>query len=401
MTGGQGNGPAEAVALTDAGAAPPTAGPHPREHGTAALYLTPERMPATPGYIPSLDGMRAISILLVIGAHYISPKLFPGGLGVSVFFVISGFLISRLIFSEWKRTKGFAFGGFYLRRALRLYPVVALYTGAVVTFYLVTARPIEWLQPASALFYFANYLYGARSVAPSIHPSMPLEIFWSLSVEEHFYLLFPLSFWLLRGRPRAIIGLMISVCLVCLALRTGVAWTEPHLLSSKYFYFRTEFRLDAIAFGVLIAALCEDGTGRAFLKRATRPTITIAAFMVILGCLVVRDAYFRETLRYTLTSAAIMLITAAVLFQPDPGIARRLLNSRPLVWIGRLSYSLYVWHIAAPFVVYPVVGGMSREIVLAARLIGAFGLATLSYHLVERPMLRLRHRFGSRARAAD
>jgi peptidoglycan/LPS O-acetylase OafA/YrhL len=401
MTGAQGNRPAGATAWAEADAAPSPPPVPPHDHGVAALYLPPERMAAAPGYIPSLDGMRAISILLVIGAHYISPKLFPGGLGVYVFFVISGFLISRLIFAEWKRTGNFSFGSFYIRRALRLYPVVMLFTAAIVGFYLVTARPIEWLQPASALFYFANYLYGARSVIPSIHPNMPLEIFWSLSVEEHFYLLFPLTFWLLRGRPRAVAGAMIAVCVACLALRAGVAWAEPQLVDTKFFYYRTEFRLDAIAFGVLIAALCEDKAGRALLIAAARPPAAIAAFATILACLVVRDAYFRETVRYTLTGGAIMLVVAAVLFQPRPGIARRLLNSRPMVWIGRLSYSLYVWHIIAPFVVYPLVGGMPHMVVAVARLIAAFGLAFLSYHLVERPALRLRHRFGSRARAAD
>lgn len=367
----------------------------------APLFLAPDRMAASPGYIPSLDGLRSVSILLVLLAHYVSARLFPGGLGVYVFFVISGFLISRLIFAEWKRTGALDFKGFYIRRALRLYPVVILFTIVVIAFYIATARPVDWVQPASALLYFANYLYAARTVVAPVTGEMPFGIFWSLSIEEHFYLLFPLAFVLLKGRPGALVWAMIAVCVGCLALRLIMAVARPDLLSTLYFYLRSEFRLDSIAFGVMLSALCETQRGRVLLQRFTGLAAAGLAVVVLVGTLAIRDPFFRETLRYSLQGAAIMVLVASVLFSPRLAIAQRVLNTTPMVFIGRLSYSLYVWHTLVPIMLMPTFGLKLNPVTSAILTVTALVLALISYHLVEKPALRLRHRFGSRARAAD
>lgn len=366
------------------------------------LYVPIDCMAAAPGYIPSLDGLRAISILLVLCAHYLSARVFPGGLGVYVFFVISGFLISRLLFAERKAIGGNDLKNFYERRFLRLYPVISVYTLVIVAFYLSVNRQIDWLQPLSALFYFANYLYAHRELDLLTPAPMPFGIFWSLSLEEHFYLVFPLLFVLVRGRSRALVWIMIGVCAACLAWRLVSASLHPEYLSTSIIFVRTDFRADSIAFGVLLAALCEQEGGRRFVKAASRPLWWAVALATLLLCLLVRDPFFRETIRYTLFGISLMLLISSAIFDPRLKVLQTILNFPAILWIGRLSYSLYVWHYL-PRLLGPLVLGQAASASLRIGFDFAVTLlaAVLSYRLVERPILTLRHRLGSRAKTAD
>src|SRR5579871_6236686 len=122
------------------------------------LHLTTTR--ASFALVPSLDGLRAISVLLVMSSHFLSPRVFPGGLGVLVFFVVSGFLIARLLLAELNSAGSISLGNFYLRRFFRLYPVILVYAIVVITFSALNSRPLDWYEPLSALFYFANYVYA-------------------------------------------------------------------------------------------------------------------------------------------------------------------------------------------------------------------------------------------------
>ncbi|MES3046695.1 acyltransferase family protein [Sphingomonas faeni] len=388
--------------MTDSSMPAGTAAARPVARTTDTLFVPVDRMAARPGYIPSLDGMRAVSILLVLFAHYISDRLFPGGLGVYVFFVISGFLITRLLFSERKARNKTSLVTFYSRRSVRLYPVVTAYTLVVVAIYLAARMPIDWAQPLSALFYFANYLYAGRMLDPAAPTAMPFGIFWSLSLEEHFYLAFPLMFVLARGRAQTLAWAMVAVCVGCLTWRLTAAALHPEYLRTNIIFVRTDFRADSIGFGVLLAALCEMEGGRRFVKAASRPATWIAALGTIVVCLLIRDPFFRETLRYTLFGIALMLLIASVLFDPRLKPVQVALNHPVPVWLGRLSYSLYVWHYL-PRLLGPMLLGSTPPVGVRIPfdLAVAFAAALLSYYLVERPALALRHRLGSRAHAAD
>ncbi len=365
------------------------------------LFLPAERMPAAPGYIPSLDGIRAISIMIVLLAHIVSTRIFPGGLGVSIFFTISGFLICRLLFGEIKANGSVDLPRFYLRRALRLYPVVLLFTALVLGVYVVKRLPIDWPQPLSALFYFSNYLYDAKLLRHDPQPFMPFMIFWSLSIEEHFYLVFPGLFLLSRGRPKVLLAAMAAACVACLALRVGTAHAHPALIQTRTFYYGTQYRFDAIAYGVALAALCEFPGGRELLRRVARPAWFFAWIAAILACLVYREPVFRETWRYSVIGIAIAGAIAGALFEPRLGWVQRLLNTRALVFVGRLSYSLYVWHFVSPEIVRTIIGGQPHIVNIVPQLAVSFALAIASYHLVERPVLALRHRIGSKARGRE
>ena len=360
------------------------------------LFLSSNQMAAAPGTVPSLDGLRAISILLVLSAHFIASEVIPGGLGVYLFFVISGFLITRLLLTEYKSTGDISILMFYMRRALRLYPVIVLYIACIIGLDIATGRLYNLLEPLSALAYFANYFYMYCQYY-HVPTEMPFAPFWSLSVEEHFYILFPMVLLLFRADPKRLLLALAGLCAASLGLRMLVAWRHPDYLATAIFYSDSQYRLDSIAFGVILAVTCELEFGRFLIQRIARPASAVAAAVVMLACLLIRDPWFRQTLRYTMEGAAITVLVGTVLFSPKMRFAQRLLNSTTLVWIGRLSYSLYIWHEGvASFVPQ---ASMPSWQVAAVKLSATMVVGTLSFYLVEQPFLRLRRHLPSLALA--
>ena len=344
-------------------------------------------MPAAAGRVPGLDGLRAVSVVLVLGSHFLSVRI-PGALGVYVFFVISGFLITRLLFAERKTTGGISLPKFYLRRIVRLYPVVLAFTAGIFILQLAMGRRFDWAEAFSALFYFANYFFV---VAKS---GQLFDVFWSLSVEEHFYLLLPGLMVLLRS-PRLILAAMAVVCGACLAIRLGTAAAHPELLATRWFTYRTECRLDSLAFGVALACLCELDRGRRLLLRLATPAWCALGLVATIGCLLLRDPYFRETLRYSIQGAAIVLVLNYVLF--GAGRAASVLERRPFVIVGLLSYSLYLWHYFAAHVLDAAAPHTPHLIRAAILFPVSFVLATVSYYGLERPLIGLRGRLQGRS----
>jgi peptidoglycan/LPS O-acetylase OafA/YrhL len=353
------------------------------------LYLAPAEMSARRGSVPSLDGLRAISISLVLLAHFVN-KAIPGGLGVYVFFVISGFLITRLLLAEQAATGTVSLKMFYARRICRLYPVIIVFAAFVILFDIALGRPFNYLEPASALGYFANYL-GVWFEAHGIEQQMPFAVFWSLSLEEHFYILFPFAFILLKADPIRLVLLVTLLCIGCLLLRLGEATLHPELLYTQTFYVLSQYRLDSIGFGVLLALACQTVDGRKVLLRLTQPVFVTIALTVILGCLLIRDPWFRETWRYSLLGISIVIVVSAVLFGERYHLVHRFLNTVVLRWIGRLSYSLYVWHKGvSSFLPIESLPHWKQSVVC---LFASFVVAPISYYAVEQPFLTLRSRF--------
>lgn len=340
--------------------------------------------------------------MLVLCAHFIDDKLFPGGMGVDIFFVISGFLICRLLLAEGEATGRISLPRFYARRAIRLLPVVLAFTGLMVAIYLIIGEPIDWLEPAAAIFYFANYLYAQLPggvIVPLAHPlvvdphlTLGLVPLWSLSVEEHFYLLLPGALILLKGEAKRLIIAMLAVCFACLAYRLDMARADPDLLATNFFHFRTECRLDLLAMGVTLACLCELEVGRVWLVRYAKPPLLVAGLLGLLACLLIRDEVFRQTLRYTIEGVAIFCIISAVLI--SGGRVAVVLNHPALRFVGRLSYSLYVWSMMGGWI-----GGFVTQGWLARASVEfavTFACALASYYLLERPLVKWRQRLAPR-----
>jgi peptidoglycan/LPS O-acetylase OafA/YrhL len=346
-------------------------------------------------YLPELDGLRAVSIGLVVASHLGLGRVVPGAFGVTLFFFISGYLITRQLKSTLDAAGRLDFKGFYARRALRLLPAAAVYTAlAGGAFTLAGGRisPAGW---AAAAAYGANYYElwaGYRSTLAGVRH--PFNILWSLAIEEHFYLLWPLALALLWRRGWAV-GALLGVCAAVLAWRLyllGVCFTPgaPGLCGApnpnplwrfNRLYLATDTRLDSIAWGALLALLPARGAGRA----AWLGLALVAVSFTLPGPL------GRHVLRPTLQGVGLLAAFPLVLAARPAW-----LRARAAVLTGRLSYSLYLWHWGALGVADTLApdGGV-RWFTVAVPL--AAGLACASYWGIERPMLRVRRRFGSHA----
>ncbi|WP_238184990.1 acyltransferase family protein, partial [Methylobacterium trifolii] len=288
-------------------------------------------------YLAQLDGVRAVAILIVFVAHAGYGHVVPGGFGVTVFFFLSGYLITTLLRIEQGATGGVSLRDFYLRRALRILP--PMYLTLALSGALYALGLLDWMrvEPAAVLgqaTFLTNYpgLFGTEAVLP-----VPL---WSLAIEEHFYLAFPLAFilWLGRRTPRRAAALCLAVCLLVLGIRCLNVW---RLSDYSLNYSWTHTRLDAILFGCCLGLWNNPVIAG---DRAWRPKAwhVGAALAVILGTLLVRDPVFRETLRYTLQSAALIVPFCALLHGRGPLV--RLLGSWPMRRLGLYSYTFYLGH---------------------------------------------------------
>jgi peptidoglycan/LPS O-acetylase OafA/YrhL len=343
-------------------------------------------------HIPSLDGMRAISVMLVFAAHAGLEDVVPGGLGVTIFFFLSGFLITTLMRSEFEKNGRVNFRHFWLRRILRIFPPFYLVLGAAVLVSCLLDAPGTLSAGAvgAQALHFTNYWVIGHGY--SGQPA-GTGVYWSLAVEEHFYLLFP---WLFAGLQRlrmtqrqqalSLWGLCAAVlawrCVLVYALDASVDRT----------YLASDTRLDSILFGCALAVWGNPVLDRAPLNEARWKFAYVPGALLFLGAtLVLRDPGFRETLRYSLQGAALTVIFVAVM--RFPGWAPfRLLNLRPVAFLGVLSYSLYLVHYAVIFAVRRAGPGLHPLVQAALALALAIALSWALYLFVEKPCARLRKR---------
>lgn len=294
------------------------------------------------GTIPSLDGIRAVAVALVFFAHSGLEKLIPGGLGVTIFFVLSGYLITTLMRIEHARSGAISYRGFYLRRLLRLMPplfIVVAAAGLLSALSLIDGG-FTWDGMLSALFYFGNY----HVISHDYH-GMPagIGVVWSLAIEEHYYLFYPpLAALLLRvGRIGLSVTLLSILCVAVLAWRY---WLVFHGSSEAYLTMATDTRVDAILIGCLMALLRNPWLDHVPAPKALNDWgIAAVSVAVLIGTLVYRDEVFRLTARYTLQSLAIAPLIYLAVARADR-LPFRWLNARPLVYIGTISYTIYLSH---------------------------------------------------------
>ena len=346
--------------------------------------------------IPGLDGLRAVSVLIVMIDHSrILPK-FPGGFGVTVFFFISGFIITTLLLRELRRSESIDLRNFYIRRLLRLYPASFFFVLTVFASGLMLGHQVAITQFAGAVFYFVNYLnvFGPSLVAPE------LSHFWSLAVEMHFYLFFPFLLIFCAQREH-IIPVVLSVVIVAsLLFRFAGALMWPHL-AEPYTYQATECRIDIIAFGALLATLLHSPNGERFAQAISHPAVFAGGVAILIFTMAWRNELFRLTLRYSLQGVALMAILTACVF------GRRylyiwgqyILNSRPFVYTGYISYSLYLWNILCLSAAIVLLGPSRSGLGVFFGWLLTFVAASCSYELLEKPIVKLRRRFGSSPRA--
>jgi peptidoglycan/LPS O-acetylase OafA/YrhL len=349
--------------------------------------------------IPSLDGMRAISVLIVVLGHSGLQSVVPGGLGVTIFFFLSGYLISTLMLAEHERTGTISILNFYARRVFRLMPplVITLAVAYGLTYSGLLAGAITSKGLAAQLLYFANY-YGLFFDPGNTIPE-GTGILWSLAVEEHFYIFYPLLMTLLLAsplRPRTTGALLGIVCVVVLAWRF-------HLVQSPGFfpdrtYYASDTRIDSIVYGCILALIMNPA------RQPNRPgsmsliqwaVLAIAAGTMLLT-LLYRDPTFRETTRYSIQGLALMPIFYFAVRYSDNGLFRWL-NTPWAVTLGVYSYAIYLIHYVVISVIdknFPAVATKSF-ILFPAALLMSIAYAAAVEHFVEPHFKQLRRQFRS------
>lgn len=343
-------------------------------------------------HIPSLDGWRAVAILIVLTSHLGLGHIAPGGLGVTIFFFLSGYLITTLLIQEHGRTGSISISNFYIRRALRLMPPLVT---TLALIYSLTATGITQGNVSLAgftaqLLYFANYYYlffDAGNTTPA-----GTGIFWSLAVEEHFYLVFPFLFSVLfrRSNGRTLMYALIAVCAITLAWRCALVgiWDSP----ASRTYYATDTRIDSIVFGCLLALgknpRLESVTSTSLRMRDY--LLIAAASTALVTTLLVRNPAFRETLRYTVQGIALTpLFFYSMRF--DNHWLFKVLNSKLMQKIGMHSYSIYLIH-------YIVIENMHAlkftgifNLPMIGAIIGSYAFFVGKY--IDKPCLRWRKEF--------
>ncbi len=336
--------------------------------------------------IPSLDGLRTISIGFVLLLHMSGGKNFllyttvepinPGALGVPVFFVISGYLITRLLLKELSTTGTISLKKFYIRRSLRILPAYWFYIGVVLLLSLngfATIRTSDFLH---ALTFTTNYSYDC---------AWYLGHTWSLSVEEQFYLLWPVTLFLV-GRKRGMIVAAATILIVPLIRFSLWTWV-PSYHSMILHTFETT--ADHLAAGCLLAGiqgwLDRQNTYLRFLRS---PLFILVPMGILAGSMSFQHPRLQFLFGVALENLSICIFIDRVVRFADDDLGR-LLNSRLFVAIGVLSYSLYLWQ--QLFCRRDQLGLWTTWFPLNLAL--SLTCAALCFYLVEKPILRLRDRF--------
>ncbi len=340
-------------------------------------------------YVPELDGLRAVAIGAVLLVHTM-PAYFPGGfVGVDIFFVLSGYLITTILCREFEREGRIRLGDFYMRRALRLMPALFAMLGVyalilvVCRFVLADASFVRYhaLAVLSAALYVMNW-----TQAFGIGTGGYLEHTWSLGIEEQFYILWPLILiTLLRRKSRNFAWKTVLVLiLIVTGWRVLLAFEGD---SPKHLYVGLDTRIDTLLIGCLLAL----APLRRFQAIASRfsliPVLLLAAVAMTLSW----KSHFVCTLGFTaIALCAAWTIMVAMTGEAD-GVLRRFLRWTPLNYCGRISYGFYLWHLPIAHIVAQHLAGGFENLLATGSL--TLAVAALSYHVLELPFLRLGRRF--------
>lgn len=352
------------------------------------LDQNPEARQIAPKYRPDIDGLRAVAVLLVVGFHCFPGVLRGGFIGVDIFFVISGYLITSIISSNLRANR-FSIFSFYNRRIRRIFPALLLVMIASLVFGWFTLFAAEYRQLAKHLAggaaFSSNFiLYSESGYFDNTSASKPMLHLWSLAIEEQFYLFWPLLLWFVskrRWKPLyiiAIIGVLSFACNLYLVGRNPTA----------AFYWPISRFWELMIGG----ALALSGKLPVFSKYLSRNVqSSLGAVLIALGTIfIVHENRFPGFWALLPCLGAFFAISAG----NDGWFNRHVLASKPFVWVGLISYPLYLWH--WPLLVFTwtiewgVRGFAGRLLAVAA----SFLLAWLTYEYVEKP---IRHRTGRTA----
>jgi peptidoglycan/LPS O-acetylase OafA/YrhL len=375
--------------------------------------------PDTHGHMPALDGVRGLAVLMVLVFHFVGNTLPTnsveraivgvtnyGSYGVELFFVLSGFLITGILYDT--RNKPHYFRNFYIRRLLRIFP---LYYGVLALVFFVA--PLIPLLRGPTLDYLIDRQAWAWLYAVNIYIGKAgdwafsyLDHFWSLAIEEHFYLFWPLVVFLLAPRPRALMLVCLATSLGAMLARLlgsilGLSWWTTYVL--------TPFRLDGLALGAFLVVMARQPGGMEWLIRALpRIAAVVGGVLAITFAWTLLVSHQGLELVLPVRASLIEMLLACLLLwaliAPKQSATSRFFRCRFMVFLGTYSYGLYVYH---HFISYYLT--TNRTELELARWLGSHGgavalqatlgalaslvLAYVSYELFERRFLNLKRLF--------
>lgn len=345
------------------------------------------------GYVYGLDALRLFAVSIVVVRHYELVMMLPGGFGVSVFFFISGFLISRLLLAEEKRLGTIFLGKFYIRRFIRLLPPLMLMGVVMVPLlYLTDPSRFSPIQLSLSFLYLGNLVRFLAPVFGWNAGYQAIEPLWSLAVEEHFYLILPPLLLLIRS-ARGRIMLMIGAIVVPLLIRLIIYALLDEYMADQFNYHFTFTRLDSMAWGVLLTLLLDAGKLKhASINRVPHWLVWGGGVGMILS-MVHWSPVYELAIKYTPQSAVIGVFFTGVIFATKYDWLRRVMEWRPIVHLGRITYEIYLWHFPVLAVVLTFVP--HRLVAVAISGVVTVVVADLAFRLTTKRLSGVRKRFGA------
>jgi peptidoglycan/LPS O-acetylase OafA/YrhL len=352
----------------------------------------PELKSLKSGHLKGLDGFRGVAIFLVVLFHSRLAGTYTGFIGVDMFFVLSGYLITRLLVEEWEQTNRVSLKRFYVRRCLRLLPALLVLLICFVVISWVCFSRKAGLQAIReslvAFFYMMNW---ARAL--HISDSIALGHTWTLSIEEQFYLIWPcLLMFLIRhvSRPTLINLLLLGAALSCI---------EHFVLDETMFgtpmrqYNGLDTRADSLLLGCAVGILTKSNVRHVFEQRkillryaAIFSFLALLAISTVLGSFIAFDCYL---VWFLISLFAAIILTELVVAETGP--FHRILEFAPLVYMGRISYGLYLWHSAVFAIAWQT--KIPHWKILTFGTLFSLAATLASFYVVEKPFLKLKRHF--------
>jgi len=355
-------------------------------------------------YLPSIDSLRALAVLAVI-IYHVDVNYLPGGfLGVDLFFVLSGYLISSLIIKEYRKTGSLNLYNFYIRRARRLLPAVyfMITVGLVVMvlFNEVLLRKSH-LDAIFGYIYSSNwwYIFHKLDYFDSFGAQSPFKHLWSLAIEEQFYMIFPLLFLLINRKKKSKDGtyklnknfLYVVLGLILVSLIAHILLFDINNISR--IYFGTDTRAFSLLIGVVGAILYPMEKLHAKVtpqQNIMYSVVSLVSIATLITVMIYTSEYNTWLYRGGFLLVAILGLIVIISSGKQHTLMSRLLSFKPVVFIGKISYSLYLWHFPVLVLTTPVSEiGNPNIIFVILRVILTFALATASYVFVETPIRKL------------
>ncbi|SDS16208.1 Peptidoglycan/LPS O-acetylase OafA/YrhL, contains acyltransferase and SGNH-hydrolase domains [Friedmanniella luteola] len=345
-----------------------------------------------------VDALRAFAVMLVVVSHAGLQAVVPGGAGVTVFLVISGFIITYLVIRERLSTGGFSPRRFYLRRVLKIGPPLLVIILLPTAVYAALGGPVAPGAVASQIFFSYNWVHLYGYDAGGVLPGSA--VLWSLSVEEQFYIVFAV-YWVLASRTRHFVrsaALFGVVAIVASSLSRVLVSLAPGDGADRINY-GTDTRMESLGWGILVAVVYvvwqQDGRRLPRLRAVVQhPSTPVLAATLFVASLLVREEWFRDTIRYTIQSlsASAFILFGLLARGRLQAAVTRVARWGPVRLIGLASYSLYLVHHAVDFALDAALGVEVRPSTAPLYILAGVVCGIVVYRVLEVPFEHLRAR---------